>query len=161
MSAITNPSSSFPTPSHRISGANASLETYLSPLGRLLMSLIFLLSGFGKFAQFSMMVGFAQSKGMPAPQAAIAIAAVIELVGGLALLVGFKARWTALILALFLVPTTLVFHNFWAVTDPMQHQEQFVNFLKNVAIIGGLLTVVAHGAGGISVDHAMAKQDVA
>lgn len=159
MSAITNPSSSFPTPSRRTSGVAGSLETWLAPLGRLLLSLIFVLSGFGKFAQFSTMVGFAQSKGMPAPQAAIAIAAVIELVGGLALLIGFKARWAALVLALFLVPTSLIFHNFWAVADPMQHQDQFAHFLKNIGIIGGLLTVVAHGAGGLSVDHARSKHN--
>ena len=159
MSVISNPSSSFPTPSRRTSGVAGSLETYVAPVGRLLLSLIFVLSGFGKFAQFSTMVGFAQSKGMPAPQAAIAIAAVIELVGGLVLLVGFKARWAALVLTIFLIPTTLIFHNFWSVADPMQHQDQFAHFLKNVAIIGGLLTVVAHGAGGLSLDHARSKHD--
>ena len=159
MSAISNSSSSFSTRSGRVFGSADSLEAYLSPVARFLLSLIFVLSGIGKIVQFSTMVGFAQAKGLPAPQAAIAVAALVEVVGGVALLTGFKARWAALVLGLFLIPTTLIFHNFWAVTDAMQHQDQFIHFMKNVAILGGLLMVVAHGAGGLSVDAAMRRRD--
>lgn len=132
----------------------ASLEWAAVP-ARLLMSVIFLFSGFGKVVAFSTMVGYLSSKGMPAPKAMVALAAFAELAGGLSLLLGLWTRIGALGLIVFMIPTSLIFHNFWAVPDPMQHQDQMAHFLKNVAIIGGLLMVVAHGAGPLSIDCAM------
>ena len=76
--------------------------------------------------------------------------------GGLSVLTGFKARWGALALVLFLVPVTAIFHNFWTLQG-MEQQMQMIHFMKNLAIMGGLLSIVARGAGLASVDECRAK----
>jgi len=108
-------------------------------LGRVLMSVIFILSGLGKIPHFHDVAGMMAGKGIPLATVALAITLLIEIGGGLLLLTGFQARYAALVIALWLVPVTLVFHNFWAV--PAQQQDQMINFLKNLAIIGGLLVM--------------------
>ncbi len=112
--------------------------------GRVLLSIIFILSGLGKLPHFSAVAGMMASKGIPLAPLALAITLVIEIGVGLLLLTGLKARYAAVILAVWLVPVTLTFHNFWAFQG-QQQQEQMVNFLKNLAIIGGLLVVAASG----------------
>jgi putative oxidoreductase len=124
---------------------------WVSLVGRLGLGLIFILSGFGKIAGWSSTAGYMAAKGMPIVPLFLLGAIVVELAGGLSVLTGFKAKWGALALALFLIPTTLIFHNFWSF-DGMERQMQMVNFLKNVAIGGGLLTLFAWGPGPISVD---------
>jgi putative oxidoreductase len=91
------------------------------------------------------------SKGMPFPEVFLVPTIIIELGGGLLLAVGYKARWAALAIFLFLIPTTLIFHAFWAV-DAEQMQMQMIQFQKNLAIMGGMLYVVVNGAGPWSVD---------
>ena len=120
-------------------------------VGRILLALIFLISGYGKIGGFSGTAGYMASKGIPFAEVALAITIVIELVGGIMLIVGWKARWAALAIFLWLIPVTLMFHNFWAV-DAAQYQNQFNHFLKNVTIMGGMLYVMAFGAGPLSVD---------
>jgi putative oxidoreductase len=120
-------------------------------LGRLLISPIFLFSGFSKLAMYSQVVGFAAAKGMPMPEIAIALAAATEIICGLAVLIGFQTRAAAWLLFLYLIPTTLIFHNFWA-SSGAEHQEQMLNFVKNVTIMGGLLILSANGAGRYSLD---------
>lgn len=107
-------------------------------LGRFLMSVIFILSGSFKLIQFSGSAAMMAGKGIPMAKLALVITLIIEIGGGLALLTGFRVRHIAPIMALWLVPVTLVFHNFWAYQGADQ-QNQMANFLKNVAIIGGLL----------------------
>ena len=124
--------------------------------GRLLLSAIFLISGFGKITAFSAMAGMMASK-LPAPKLMLALAIVAEIGGGLSLLLGLLSRLGALGLFVYLIPTTLLFHNFWA-ADAAHHQEQLINFLKNLAIMGGLLMVIAHGAGPLSIDAAMRRR---
>ena len=107
-------------------------------VGRFLLSVIFILSGFGKLTQFAATATMMSSKGIPLAKLALVISILVEVGGGLALLAGFKVRYVAPIMALWLVPVTLVFHNFWA----YQGQEatgQQINFLKNLAVMGGLL----------------------
>lgn len=77
-------------------------------------------------------------KGIPLASVALVITLLIEIGGGLLVLTGYKARYAALVIALWLVPVTLIFHNFWA-SPAAQQQDQMINFLKNLAIIGGLL----------------------
>lgn len=122
------------------------LQNPLSLIGRALLALLFVPAGFGKIAGFATTVGYIASKGVPLPEAAAAIAIAVELGLGLLLLLGFQTRWAALGLAIFTVVITFVFHPFWI--DPAQAQ----SFFKNLAIIGGLLTIAAWGAGGWSVD---------
>jgi putative oxidoreductase len=120
--------------------------------GRILISLIFVASGCMKIMGFGMMTGVLHSKGFPAPPVALALTILIEVGVGLLLLVGFQARTAAWILFLFLIPTTLIFHNFWAAAPGMEQQNQMAHFLKNLAIMGGLLSFAANGAGSLSVD---------
>jgi putative oxidoreductase len=125
--------------------------------GRILISVIFLISGFFKVGGYSQIVGYAAAVHLPAPGVAIAMAAAVELACGLAILAGFKTRASAWLLFLYLLPVTYIFHNFWAVQGQEQ-QMQMVNFLKNVAIMGGLLVLSVNGAGAYSADAKLAKK---
>lgn len=127
------------------------LNRYLPPAARLLMSAIFLLSAFGKITDWSGTAGYMAAYGFFAIPFFLTAAIVLELGGGLSLLLGYKARWGALALIVFLIPATLIFHAFWSVPEA-DAKMQMINFLKNVSILGGLLMVMANGAGAFSVD---------
>ncbi len=120
--------------------------------GRIMLALIFLISGFAKIGNFAGTAGFMASKGIPFAEIALALAIIIEIGGGVMLAVGWKARWAALALFLFLIPATLIFHNFWAV-DAAQFQNQLNHFLKNVCILGGMLYIMAYGSGPLSLER--------
>ena len=114
--------------------------------GRALLSAIFLLSVLGKIQAPAATIGYIASAGLPLPPVAYALTVLIELVGGLALLVGFQTRIAAGALAIFSLAAAVGFHSNFADLD------QFIHFFKNVAIAGGLLQVVAFGAGAWSLD---------
>lgn len=120
--------------------------------GRILLALIFIISGFGKIPGWEGTAGYMASKGMPMVPLFLAGAILVELVGGALLAIGFKARWAALAIFLFLIPTTLIFHAFWGV-DPAQASREQVAFMKNLAIMGGMLMVFAFGPGAYSLDR--------
>ncbi len=125
---------------------------YYGPLvGRILIALIFVFAGFGKITGFEGTVGYIASKGMPLPQLAAIGAIIIELGGGIMLVLGWKTHWAAAALFLFTGLAALIFHNFWAAT-PDQAQNQMIHFMKNLAIMGGILFVMVHGAGALSLD---------
>lgn len=128
-----------------------SLQNPLSLIGRILLALLFVPAGFGKIAGFAGTAGYIASKGVPLPELAAAAAIGVELGLGLLLLVGWQTRWAALGIALFTVVITFIFHNFWAVPADQVMQQQ-LSFFKNMAAVGGLLTVAAWGAGAWSVD---------
>ena len=121
--------------------------------GRILLAYIFLLSGYGKITGFAGTAGYMAKYGMPMIEFFLVCAIVLELVGGLMLVVGWKARWGALALIVFTVPTTLIFHAYWSV-PPEQAYGQMVQFQKNVAILGGLLYAAFMGPGKLSLDKA-------
>lgn len=121
-------------------------QASISLIGRVLISAIFILSGVSKLAAPAMMVGYISSVGLPFPKLALAVAIIVEVGGGLALIAGYRTRTVAAILALFSVATALAFHS--ALGD----QNQFIHFFKNIAMAGGLLQVVAFGAGRFSLD---------
>jgi putative oxidoreductase len=116
------------------------IRYYLPPVARLLMSAIFILSGIGKLTGWSEMAGYMAAKGMPAVPLLLGAATFLEIFGGLSLLLGWKPRLGAALLFLFLIPTTLIFHNFWALAGA-ERMDQMTHFLKNLAILGGLLMV--------------------
>ncbi|TAK90281.1 MAG: DoxX family protein [Burkholderiaceae bacterium] len=130
----------------------STLQNYGPLVGRILIALIFLFAGFGKVTGFEGTVGYIASKGLPLPQLAAIVAIVVELGGGLALVLGWRARWAAAVLFIFAAATALFFHNFWAV-PPDQAQNQMIHFMKNISMMGGLLFVVVHGSGAFSVDR--------
>lgn len=126
-------------------------------VGRILVSIVFIMGGIGKITGFSIEEGMVAAKHLPMPAVALGIALVIELVGGLAILLGLFMRFTAWILFLYLIPTTFLFHNFWAFQG-MDRIDPMIHFEKNLAIMGGLLILAAFGAGGYSIDSSRAPK---
>ena len=129
-----------------MSTSNVNVQPGLAAAGRVLLAALFLISGFQKLFVPAMIQGYIASVGLPFPPLIYAITVVIELGAGALLLVGFRTRLTAGILAAFTVAAALIFHR--AFGDP----NQFVHFMKNLAIAGGLLHVAAFGAGAFSLD---------
>lgn len=118
----------------------------LALVGRIGLSAIFLLSGISKITAPATMIGYISSVGLPFPPLALAGAIAVEVGGGIALILGYRTRIVAAILALFSIATALAFHN--ALGD----QNQFIHFFKNIAMAGGLAQVAAFGAGRFSLD---------
>ena len=127
--------------------ATTSLQDGALVLGRVLIAAIFILSGFGKITDFAGTTGYIASVGLPLAPVGTVIAIVVELIGGLMLLVGFKTRLVALVIAGFTIVAGALFHNNFA------DQMQMIHFMKNLAISGGLLFVAVFGPGRLSVDR--------
>ena len=126
--------------------------TRFAPLaGRILLALVFVVSGFEKITGFAGTVSYIAGQGLPLPSLAAVIAIVIEFGGGIMLMLGWKARWAAFALCVFTALAALLFHNFWAAPAD-QAANQMVHFLKNISIMGGLLYVIAYGAGTLSLE---------
>lgn len=115
-------------------------------IGRILLSIMFILAGFGKLTNIAGTAGYFANYNLPMPTATAVIIGLIELVGGLAILIGFQTRIAAWVLAIFSVAAALVAHMNWA--DVMQ----LINFQKNLAIAGGFLVLASFGPGAYSVD---------
>jgi len=128
------------------------LNRYGPLAGRILIALIFVFAGFGKITGFEGTVGYIASKGLPLPQLAAIGAIIVELGGGIMLVLGLKTRWAAAAILIFTALAALIFHDFWA-ASPDQAQNQMIHFMKNMAIVGGLLFVVIHGGGALSLDR--------
>jgi putative oxidoreductase len=124
---------------------------------RLLLALMFVLAGFSKFAGLEGTAGYIASKGLPLPSLLAFGTATLEVVGGLALAFGLQARWAAAALALFTLAASVLFHNFWAMPADQAMVNQLM-FMKNLAVAGGLLMVVAFGAGPASIDARIAAR---
>jgi putative oxidoreductase len=120
---------------------------YFPFAGRVLIGLPFALSGFGKLTAAAATRQMIAAAGLPFPLLALAVAIVVELGGGLSLIVGFRTRAAAAVLAVFSIAAALSFHTHFA------DQNQMIHFLKNVMITGGLLQIVAFGGGAFSVDN--------
>jgi putative oxidoreductase len=120
-------------------------------VGRLMIAAIFVVSGLGKITGFDGTVGYIASKGLPLPQLVAIAAIIVELGGGILLILGWKTRWAAAAMCIFTVVAALIFHNFWAVPAE-QAQNQMIHFMKNICMAGGLLYVVVFGSGPLAVD---------
>lgn len=123
------------------------LQSWTLAVGRLLIAAIFVLSGFGKIFDIAGTAGYIGSVGLPFPTLGVYVAIIVELLGGLALIAGYKTRIVALVLAGFTLVAAFAFH------FDFGDQMQMINFLKNVSITGGLLFVAVFGAGKISLDR--------
>lgn len=126
------------------------LLRYLVPAGRLLYAVIFIMASFGHFSQQT--VDYAAGQGVPMAFLLVPLSGILSLAGGLSILTGYRARFGAWLLVAFLVPVTVMMHNFWAIQDPMMAQMQQAMFLKNVSMLGGALLIAHFGAGPFSVD---------
>jgi putative oxidoreductase len=138
--------------SNAVEPNTATLTDWASLLGRVGLALLFLWSGYGKIAYTAANVGYMQAYGVPAADILIWPAALVEVAAGAMLVLGWKARWAALALIAFTVPATFIFHAYWGVpADQVMNQQ--IHFMKNLAILGGLLSVVAHGSGRYALER--------
>ena len=126
---------------------------FIPLIGRVLFSLIFLSSGImGHLMMATQTSAYAASAGVPVPMAAVVISGIIALLGAFSVILGYKAKMGAWLIVIFLIPVTFMMHNFWTVTDPMQHVMQMSLFMKNIGLLGGALMITYFGAGPISLD---------
>jgi putative oxidoreductase len=125
---------------------------YIPLLGRVLIAAIYLLSGFGKLTAPAATAGYIASAGLPLPMLGVIIAIGVELGGGILLVLGYQTRLVAVVMAVFTVATAVFFHNNFA------DQNMMIHFLKNIAMTGGLLQVVAFGAGSLSLDALLGRK---
>lgn len=123
-------------------------------LGRILYSLIFITGGINHLTN-PQMVGYAASAGVPLPSVLVPLSGILALLGGLSILFGYKAKLGAWLVVVFLVPVTLMMHNFWAVSDPQMHMMQMVNFNKNVTMLGGAFFIAFFGSGPYSLENVL------
>jgi putative oxidoreductase len=136
------------------------LQGVLAVLGRVLLCTIFVLSTAGnKIPHFQAVAGSMASEGVPAPQLMLVGAIVFLIAGSLSVILGYRARIGAALLLVFLVLATYFFHDFWTVSDPQAQQEQMIQFLKNLGLMGAMLLVIANGTGPLSLDERKAHVD--
>jgi putative oxidoreductase len=127
------------------------VKMYGPLVGRVMLALMFIIAGFEKITGFDGTIGYMQAHNMPMTQVLAVIAIIIELGGGIMIAVGWKARWAAAAIFIFVLVILFVFHAFWAVpADQVQLQRIF--FLKNLAVMGGMLYIIVYGSGPLSVD---------
>ncbi len=134
------------------------LQHFIALLGRLLLSAIFLMSGVHKITAWQGTIETMQNEGMTNVPILLGIAVAAEIGGGLLLLLGLWGRLGAFALFVFLIPTTLIFHDFWTY-EGQQQQMQMQHFMKNITIMGGLLMVMAFGTGNWSITKPRPKED--
>jgi putative oxidoreductase len=136
------------------------LRGVLAVLGRVLLSTIFLMSAVGnKIPHFNDCAQVMAKEGVPAPQFLLVGAIAFLIAGSLSVIVGYKARIGAALLLVFLVLATYFFHDFWTQTDPHAQQEQMIQFMKNLSMMGAMLLVIANGPGPFSFDARAAEKE--
>lgn len=132
---------------------NSTVRGLVNVLGRVALAMIFLLSAVGnKIPQFQTATQYMEKAGVPAAPVMLSGAIVFLIVGSVSLIVGYRARFGAALLLIFLALATYFFHNFWDYADPQERQGQLIQFMKNLALMGAMLMVIANGAGPWSLD---------
>jgi putative oxidoreductase len=128
-----------------------SFKLPLAVVARLLLAAMFVISGFGKLGNIGGTAAYIASAGLPAASLLAAGAGLLELVAGIALVIGFQARWAALALGVFTLLASVLFHAYWAAPAAQAYVQQLM-FMKNLAVAGGMFLVAALGAGPFSID---------
>lgn len=118
-------------------------------MGRVFYSAIFILASFGHFTAKT--INFAASQGVLFADILVPFSGLLALVGGLSILLGYKARYGAWLLVIFLVPVTYMMHKFWMISNPMMHDMQQAMFMKNTALLGAALLITHFGSGPLSL----------
>jgi len=123
---------------------------YLVLIGRILYASIFVMAGPGHFTANT--IAYAAGKGVPLASIAVPLSGIIAMAGGLSIAAGYRAKWGGWLIVLFLVPVTVMIHNFWAMTDPNMAQVNQIMFMKNVSMLGAAFLITHFGAGPLSMD---------
>jgi putative oxidoreductase len=118
--------------------------------GRVFFVSIFILTSLDQFSAQS--IAYAASKGVPLASVVVPFAGIIEIVGAISIIFGYRVRIGALLLIIFLIPVTFTFHQFWTIQDQMAKEMDMINFFKNISILGGALIITYFGAGELSLD---------
>lgn len=126
---------------------------YIPLAGRILFSLMFIMSGMGHLTKSAGMAQYAGAMGVPAPTLAVIITGIMLLLGGLSVILGYKVKVGTILLVVFLIPTTFMMHAFWGIEDPMQSQMQMGMFMKNLSMMGGALLLYHFGTGPLSLEE--------
>ena len=129
--------------------------SYIVPGGRVLFSAIFISSLLAHFSPGA--IAYAGQAGVPLASLSVPLSGLLAFLGGLSILLGYRAKIGAWLIVLFLVPVTMTMHAFWAVTDPMMAQMQQAMFMKNLSMLGGALLITHFGAGPVSLDARLAR----
>ncbi|HVA67475.1 MAG TPA: DoxX family protein [Elusimicrobiota bacterium] len=122
---------------------------YLVLLGRALFSAIFLIAAPNHFRAGT--IAYAAAQGVPLASLAVPLSGLIAIAGGLSILTGFKAKWGAWLIVLFLVPVTLMMHKFWGLSNPQAAMMNQIMFMKNMSMLGGALLISYFGSGPLSL----------
>src|SRR5262249_38084674 len=125
----------------------------LAVLGRLMLAAIFLLSAVGKLGNFNGTAGMMEHKGVPSAQIILVGATAFEGAGSLSIVLGCRPRIGAILVLVLLILATYYFHDFWRIDDPKEKQDQMIQFLKNLAIMGAMVLIIANGTGPMSLDE--------
>jgi putative oxidoreductase len=123
---------------------------YVVLVGRILFSFIFVMAIIGHFSKQD--VSYAIAAGVPLASIAVPVSGIIAILGGLSIALGFKAKWGAWLIVLFLIPVTLMLHNFWTANDNIAAQMQMAMFIKNISLLGAALIIAYFGTGPLSLD---------
>lgn len=124
---------------------------YILLLGRILFSLIFIVASFGHFSADE--IQYAAAKGVPMPSLLVPLSGIIAFVGGLSILLGYKAKWGAWLIVIFLLPVTFMMHNFWTISDPAAAASEQANFFKNISMLGAAFMITYFGSGPLSLGN--------
>ena len=125
---------------------------YMPLIGRIYFTLIFLTSGINHILKLNQTSKFTASLGIPMPTLVTLFTGALILAGGLSILLGYKVKLGALFLLIFLIPTTIIAHRFWGVSDPAKSQIQLIMFMKNLSMIGAALMFYYFGTGPLSLE---------
>jgi putative oxidoreductase len=145
------------TPGHLGTHRIPDLGVYVVPVARALFAAIFIFAAPGHFS--AQTIAYAGQQGVPLPGLAVPLSGLIALAGGISVLLGYHARIGAGLIALFLIPVTVMMHRFWTVTDPTMAGIQAAMFMKNVSMLGAALLIAHFGAGPLSLDARLERHD--
>jgi putative oxidoreductase len=130
------------------------IQGILAVVGRVMLCTIFFMSAVGnKIPNFNAVAGAMDKEGVPAAQIMLVGAIVFLIAGSLSIVLGYKARIGATLLLIFLVLATYYFHDFWTLSDPHAKQEQMIQFMKNLGLMGAMVLIIANGTGPMSLDR--------